>query len=107
MPFGILGVVAGAASGYTTTGIALLAAAFLNRVIQSVVAGYVVAGDNAALTRSWLYPVRDLLGAFLWLGSYLSAKIDWRGEKYTLKTGGKMLRAQVPKTTAKVRMETS
>lgn len=107
MPFGVLGVLAGMASGQAQTGIALLAAALLNRAVQSVVAGYVVAADKAALTRSWLYPVRDLLGAFLWVGSYLSAKIDWRGEEYRLTTGGKMLRSHGSKASAKVGMETT
>jgi ceramide glucosyltransferase len=107
MPFGVLGLLAGMASGHTKMGIALLAAAFLNRTVQSVVAGYVVAGDKAALTRSWLYPVRDLLGAFLWLGSYLSAEIDWRGEEYRLTTGGKMLRSHASKASAHVGMEST
>jgi ceramide glucosyltransferase len=107
MPFGVLGLLAGMASGHTKMGIALLAAAFLNRTVQSVVAGYVVAGDKAALTRSWLYPVRDLLGAFLWLGSYLSAEIDWRGEEYRLTTGGKMLRSHASKASANVGMEST
>jgi ceramide glucosyltransferase len=107
MPFGVLGLLAGLASGHTNLGISLLVAAFVNRTIQSVAGGYVVAGDKAALTRSWLYPVRDLLGAFLWLGSYLSAKIDWRGEEYRLTTGGKMLRAPGATTGANVGVETT
>lgn len=107
MPFGVLGFFAGLASRHTELGITLLGAAFANRVIQSIVAGYIVAADNKSLTHAWLYPLRDLLGTFLWIGSYLSAKIDWRGEEYRLTTGGKMLRAQAPEASAKVRMETS
>lgn len=107
MPFGVLGLIAGFASGYTKLGITLVAAAFLNRVTQSVLAGYVVAEDRKALALAWLYPVRDLLGAFLWIGSYLSAKIDWRGEEYRLTTNGKMLRAQPPKASANATMEIS
>lgn len=92
MPYGVLGCIAGLASGHTVLGWSLLGAAFVNRVIQSIAAGYFVAGDRKALTRAWRYPLRDLLGAFLWIGSYLSAKIDWRGEEYRLSTGGLMLR---------------
>ena len=106
MPFGVLGFLAGLVGGHTTMGISLLVAAFLNRVIQSVLAGYVVARDRKALMLAWLYPVRDLLGAFLWIGSYLSAKIDWRGEEYRLIVGGKMLRARPPKA-SEVTLETS
>lgn len=101
MPYGVIGWIAGLASGHAALGLSLLGAAFLNRVIQSIAAGYFVAKDPKALTRAWLYPVRDLLGGFLWIGSYLSAKIDWRGEVYRLSTGGLMLRedktTQVPK----------
>ncbi len=107
MPFGVLGLLTGWASGYSKLGIGLFLAAFVNRVIQSVFAGYIVAGDKKALTRAWLYPVRDLLGAFLWVGSYLSAEIDWRGEKYRLTTAGKMLRARSTSASTKVTVETS
>jgi ceramide glucosyltransferase len=107
MPFGVLGLFAGLASGHSKLGIGLLCAALLNRMVQSVVAGYVVAGDKKALIRAWLYPLRDLLGAFLWIGSYLNAKIEWRGEEYRLTQGGKMLRTQSPKPSAKIPMEAS
>lgn len=97
MPFGVLGWIAGLASGHAALGWALLSAGFLNRVIQSITAGYWVAGDGKALTHAFLYPIRDLLGAFLWIGSYASAKIHWRGEVYRLSTGGLMLRAEQSK----------
>jgi ceramide glucosyltransferase len=96
MPYGVLGWIAGLASGHAVLGWALLGAAFLNRVIQSIAAGYYVAGDGKALTHAFLYPIRDLLGVFLWMGSYLSAKIHWRGEIYRLSTGGLMLRSEKP-----------
>jgi ceramide glucosyltransferase len=107
MPFGVLGFLAGLASGHSKLGMILLLAAFSNRVIQSVFAGYFVARDHKALTGAWLYPARDLLGACLWIGSYLSANIDWRGEEYKLTTGGKMLRAHIRKASNKVTIEAS
>ena len=109
MPYGALGSIAGIASGHAALGWGLLSAAFLNRVVQSITAGYFVAGDRKALTHAFLYPIRDLLGALLWIGSYLSAKIDWRGETYTLTRGGRMLRGSPTKNEAntKVTMETS
>jgi len=106
MPYGVLGFIAGLASGHAALGWGLLAAAFLNRVIQSMAAGYFVAGDRKALTGAWLYPLRDLLGSVLWVGSYLSPKIDWRGEEYRLTAGGRMLRV-LQKANTKVTMETS
>ena len=106
MPYGVLGFVAGLAGSHPVLGSALLGAAFINRVIQSVAAGYIVARDRRALMHSWLYPIRDFLGGILWIGSYLSAKIDWRGETYVLTTGGLMLRYEGEANT-KVTMETS
>jgi ceramide glucosyltransferase len=109
MPFGVLGFVAGFLGGHVFLGSLLLLAAFLNRVVLSLAAGYGVAQDRRALTHAWLYPLRDLLGGFLWLGSYLSPKIDWRGETYRLTTGGLMMRDGNPKSgtaDSKVRMET-
>lgn len=97
IPYGVIGCSAGVANGHAALGVALLGAALLNRMIQSVAAGYLVANDRRALTQAWLYPVRDLLGAVLWVGSYLSAKIDWRGEEYILTEGGRLVRvSEVP-----------
>ncbi|MBV9437857.1 MAG: bacteriohopanetetrol glucosamine biosynthesis glycosyltransferase HpnI [Acidobacteria bacterium] len=110
MPFGVLGLLAGMAAGRPAIGWSLLAWALINRAILSIAAGYVVAQDKRALTRAWLYPVRDLLGAILWVGSYLSSKIDWRGESYRLSDGGLMTRAASPKSGIRkqaVRIETS
>lgn len=94
MPFGVLGFLGGMLSGHTVLGAALLAAAIINRMMLSIAAGFVVVGDPRALRESWLYPLRDLLGGMLWMGSYLSSKIDWRGEVYKLAKGGLMLRAE-------------
>jgi ceramide glucosyltransferase len=98
MPYGVFGLIAGLASGHAALGWTLLGAAFVNRAIQSIAAGYFVAGDRKALTRAWLYPLRDLLGSILWIGSYLSSKIDWRGEEYRLTAGGRMLRERQKRT---------
>jgi ceramide glucosyltransferase len=96
MPFGLLGLAAGFVAGRPMVGIALMGVALVNRILQSIVAGYVVAGDRYALTRAWLYPVRDLLGAGLWVASYFSPKIEWRGENYRLAKAGRMLRSGDP-----------
>jgi ceramide glucosyltransferase len=37
-----------------------------------------------------LYPLRDLLGSVLWLGSYGGDKFYYRGKIYTLKGGGRV-----------------
>jgi ceramide glucosyltransferase len=91
VPFGVLGLIAAAASGHRALGIGLLAAAFVNRVVQSIVVGWVVIGDRRALYLSWLYPVRDLLGFFTWAGSFTSHNFFWRGETYRFSKGGRII----------------
>lgn len=92
MPFGLLGLAAGIAAGRPLLGAALLAAAILNRMIQSVVVGWGVVRDPGALRFCWLYPLRDLLGFCLWCASFLSRNIVWRDTRYRLEKGGKMTR---------------
>jgi len=93
MPFGVLGLIAGILGHHWLLGMAIFAVTYMQRMMQSVIAGYSVVGDRQALNQAWLYPLRDLLGFFLWCGSYLSSKIDWRAEVYRLTTGGRMIRA--------------
>jgi len=92
MPFGVLGLIAGALMGQWALGAAVLAAAFLNRVVQSVAVGWGVTRDASALRLAWLYPLRDLMGFGFWVASYASDEIRWRGERYRLLMGGKMVR---------------
>jgi ceramide glucosyltransferase len=92
LPYGVLGMIAGLAAGRPDLGVALLVWAVANRILQSILAGYVVAGDRNALVRCWLFPIRDLLGGALWVASYFSSRINWRGEAYRLVRGGRMLR---------------
>ncbi len=92
MPFGLLGLLAGLFSGHVLLGVLMFASAFANRAVQSIIAGYGIVKDRCSLTDAWLYPLRDLLGFFLWCGSYASANINWRNEVYRLEEGGRMLR---------------
>jgi ceramide glucosyltransferase len=91
-PFGVLGMATGLATGNWTLGFGLLSLAVLNRILQSIVVGWGVVRDPRALRLCWLYPVRDLLGFFLWCSSFCGKEIVWRGERYELGAGGKMRR---------------
>jgi ceramide glucosyltransferase len=91
MPFGVLGLVAAAALGNMTLGIGLFAAAFLNRVLQSIAVGWGVIRDPHALYFCWLYPLRDFLGFFTWAGSFVSRNFYWRGEIYRFSKGGRIV----------------
>jgi ceramide glucosyltransferase len=91
MPFGVLGLIAGSALGNVRLGIGLFAAAFLNRVVQSIAVGWGVIGDPRALYFCWLYPLRDLVGFFIWMGSFTSRNFYWRGEMYKFSKGGRII----------------
>lgn len=91
MPFGILGLVSAATLGHLGLGLGLLAAAIVNRMVQSVAVGWAVIGDPRSLHYCWLYPLRDLFGFITWVGSYTSRNFFWRGEIYRFGTGGKIV----------------
>jgi ceramide glucosyltransferase len=90
MPFGILGLLAGAALGRWQIGVGVFVLACLNRMIQSVAVGWPVVRDPRAIWLCWLYPLRDLFGFMAWIGSYTSREFYWRGETYRFGKGGKI-----------------
>lgn len=92
LPYGVLGMAAGAASSRPSLAALVFAATFLNRVVLSIVAGWGAIRDRRSLVFSWLYPLRDLMGFGFWLASYVSDRILWRGERYRLQVGGKMVK---------------
>jgi len=91
MPFGLLGLMAGWISGNWMLGLSLLGVAFANRVVQALVVGWGVTRDRYSALYCWLYPFRDLLGFMLWCGSFSGSEIIWRGERYRLVSGGRMV----------------
>ena len=91
MPFGLLGLAAGWISGNWPLGLGLLGTAFANRVVQAMVVGWGVTRDRYSALYCWLYPFRDLLGFILWCGSFSGSEIVWRGERYRLVSGGRMV----------------
>jgi ceramide glucosyltransferase len=92
VPYGLLAFIAATALGHLALGSALLAWSLLNRIIQSIAIGYGVIGDRRALCLCWLYPLRDLLGFFVWLGSYCGgSSFYWRGELYRFTPGGRIV----------------
>ena len=89
MPFGLLGLLWGLLSGHPLAGVAWLAALVANRWLQAgMILG--VMRDPALFTNVALYPLRDLLGSLLWLGSYGGENFYYRGKVYRLKAGGRV-----------------
>jgi hypothetical protein len=39
----------------------------------------------------WLAPLKDLLGAALWLFAFLGNQVEWRGERLTVRRGGRIV----------------
>ena len=89
MPFGLLGLVWGLLSGNVLLGVMWLAAMVVNRWVQ---AGAVlrVMGDPEWVRGMMIYPVRDLLGSVLWLGSYGGDRFYYRGKMYRMRQGGRV-----------------
>ena len=92
MPFGLLGLFAGTVIYGWPLGAALFAWAFVNRVVQAVAIGWRILGDRKSLSLCWLYPLRDLMGFFVWCASFAGNEITWRNERYRLVRDGKMVR---------------
>jgi ceramide glucosyltransferase len=89
MPFGVLGLLWGLLSGHALMGLLWLAAMVVNRWLQ---AGAIlsVLGDPDRVHSAFIYPLRDLLGFVLWVGSYGGENFYYRGKIYKLKEGGRV-----------------
>ena len=89
MPFGLLGLLWGVLSGRPLLGLGWLGLVVVNRWLQ---AGAVlrVMGDPDWMRGMAIYPLRDLLGSILWLGSYGGDRFYYRGKVYKLKEGGQV-----------------
>jgi ceramide glucosyltransferase len=89
MPFGLIGLVWGLLSGHALLGLLWLGAMVVNRWLQAA-AILTVLGDPERLYYAMIYPLRDLLGSILWLGSYGGENFYYRGKVYKLKEGGRV-----------------
>ncbi|HEY2039056.1 MAG TPA: glycosyltransferase [Edaphobacter sp.] len=89
MPFGLLGLLWGLLSGHAALGLAWLAVMVVNRWVQAGVVLRVM-GDSNWMRGMLIYPIRDLLGSLLWLGSYGGDRFYYRGQTYRLGEGGRV-----------------
>lgn len=89
MPFGLLGLLWGLLSGHALLGLVWLIATVVNRWLQAAVV-LLALGDPAWVWNTLIYPLRDLLGWILWLGSYGGENFYYRGSVYKLKDGGRV-----------------
>ena len=89
MPFGLMGLLWGLLAHRPLAGVLWLLAMVLNRWLQAASILYVM-GDPDLFRNVAIYPLRDLLGSILWVGSYGGDKFYYRGKIYTLKPGGRV-----------------
>jgi ceramide glucosyltransferase len=54
---------------------------------MAVIIGKQVLGDSQVTSRLWLVPFRDVFALFVWIASFTSHKIHWRGDEFLLKDG--------------------
>jgi ceramide glucosyltransferase len=85
MPYGLLGFISAALLGLWGIGGFLLGVSVLNRLIEAWVVGWTVVRDPQVRRAPWLYPLRDLLGFFVWFASYLNLRYVWRDSRFELK----------------------
>jgi len=89
MPYGLVGLLWGLLSGHPWLGLLWLGAMVLNRWLQAA-AILTVLGDPDRAYNALIYPLRDVLGFTLWVGSYGGENFYYRGKVYKLKEGGRV-----------------
>ncbi len=84
LPLALAGVITSGASLWSQW---LLAMALCLRLGLAMQVGVGVLGDRQVFRDLWLLPLRDLLAFALWIASFASDEIEWRGERFVLKNG--------------------
>ena len=87
LPFGMIGLLWGLLSGHPDLGLIWLIGSVVNRWVQACVVLNVL-GDSSWLWGTLIYPLRDLLGSVIWVGSYSGRRFYYRGGVYTLDDRG-------------------
>jgi ceramide glucosyltransferase len=47
--------------------------------------------DRGAPRRFWLIPLQDMLSLGAWIGGFVGREIVWRGERYRILEGGRIM----------------
>jgi ceramide glucosyltransferase len=86
--FGLLWAVAAViASAGAVWSWPLLSMALLARLALALSVGVGVLGDVQVLRDFWLIPLRDAMGAWMWIWSFASDDVEWRGARFHLHKG--------------------
>jgi ceramide glucosyltransferase len=93
VPFGVMAWAGALMLGMPVLGWCALLGSVLGRSVQAWVVGRYVVQEKRIWAAMVLFPLRDLISALIWVLSYASNRIQWRGEIYELVEGGRMRRA--------------
>ena len=92
VPFGLLGLGACVAVHRPGLGVLWLLAMCVNRWLMAAVM-LTALGEPKWGLQTLLYPVRDLLGSLIWVGSYLPLGMYYHGATYELTADGRLKKA--------------
>lgn len=84
LPWAVLNLLA---SGFSLESIALLSLTCLARVTVALSIGVGILGDRQVLRDLWLLPLRDFAALWVWIWSFASNTVTWRGTRFVLKDG--------------------
>ena len=87
-PWALLAVIASGGAGWTC---ALAAAAILLRFVVAWTVGRGLLRDRQVARFLPLLPLRDLTTVLVWITSFASNTVAWRGDRFSLQ-GGKLAR---------------
>jgi ceramide glucosyltransferase len=79
--------------GFSGFALWLLAVTILARFLPLFVIGVYGLKDHALARYFWLAPVRDLISFGVWAAGLAGDKIEWRGARFRLTPGGKLIRS--------------
>lgn len=79
-----------ALTGFSATGLAVLAGALCVRLIGAAAVAAVTA-DKAVLTHLWLLPLRDVIGLASWAAALSKRSFMWRGHEFRLTRAGRIV----------------
>jgi ceramide glucosyltransferase len=78
--------------GFSGMGWAVFGAVTFVRLLTALVIARVYTSDGAVVHLLPLLPLSDLFGATLYVASYLGRHVLWRGERFRLLAGGRLVR---------------
>jgi ceramide glucosyltransferase len=84
-PWTALAAVVAGAAGWTALATFYIGGYLILRLSAAWMAGGWGLGDRAIAKKLWLVPLRDAIGAGVWVAGFFSDRIRWRGLEYRVK----------------------